>query len=110
GDPDALARIQPTDPERIWWPAILAREIALPNAWTEEDRRAMVVLATAGFHDQIGAWLNAVLDKEKADEDFHGFLRAELAARDVAESLIASLTVRRVVNYTRGRRPNSAGR
>jgi hypothetical protein len=106
GDPAALAQLKAAGPKGYGhW--ILADAIAEPPALTEEDRRAIHVLAAATHWAYLARWLNPALHKEPADADYHALLRAELP--DVPAPTVAEATVEHFTLVSQGR-PTSAGR
>jgi hypothetical protein len=110
GDPAALARIKPGSGKGSNWTHHVVQAVGRHAGWSDEDRRALHVLAAVHDDEGIGRALDTALEKEKVGGDVHDLFRAELSGQRVRESRIVRLTIGRVTHYSKGRQPNSAGR
>src|SRR5215213_2871381 len=97
GDEQALAKVSvPAPGQNVWWywGSTLAEALRTPDAWQDEDRRAVHVLAAAGFGETAFEWLSRQLEAEREGQDFHAAVRRELEARGVKEADVTAQTLR----------------
>lgn len=117
GDPKALAQVKPSGQNYVWWRYSLTAALRPPDAWEDDDRRAVHVLWVAHQREHFWQWLDRHIEREKDGQDLHGIARRELGAAGARESSLLDHTLRHVRALTRGdaqagagKRPTSAGR
>ena len=108
GDAESLAKIKKVGQSDEGWVGYLSAAIADLSNWSEEDRRAIHVLAALESAVSLGHnWLPQALLRESADEDCCAALRAELHTQHVSDSVITSAIV---LAGAKTGQPNSANR
>jgi hypothetical protein len=107
GNPKALAKINSKNAGG-YWGSSLARELARPTLWTDEDRRAVDVLCAAGQHESLFERLDPDLATEAPDEDLHKLYRERI--KGLTARKLATLTAVRTHNLLRDGKPTSAAR
>lgn len=110
GDDKILAKLKPTRSMGWSWETnVLTDALGPPDKWTEEDRRLLRALCALGLWESLAPWLEALVRKEKGDEDVFGAVRTELESRGAPAKDIVKLASS-LQTFAQGGKPNSAGR
>lgn len=107
GNPRALAKINRKN-SGGYWGAELAGALARPDAWTDQDRRAVDILCAAGIHEYLFVRLDTDLAVEPEGEDFHRRLREQV--KGLSAEKLAIQTATSIRQLLRDGKPTSAGR
>lgn len=110
GDPQALATVTPAGQSGEFWGSTLADALRPVEAWEDEDRRVVHVMAAAGLDQALWEWVSRQLQSGVEGHDVLLAVRRELELRGATEADVAYKILRHIRVLVRDGRPTSAGR